>query len=130
MLDKLSKKILNYMQTASSSPSDTYYDFDEDLDAIASAVSTDGESARAAVRYLQELGYIKFAYNRSGDIAIRFYLDHKGLHYREFRWIATKEFWKRSVLTPIIVTVLTTIFLNHLWPTIWRWLRLLLISIQ
>lgn len=35
MLDKLSKKILNHMKTASSHPSDTYYDFDDDLDAIA-----------------------------------------------------------------------------------------------
>lgn len=125
MLDKLSRKILKHMNSASQ-PSDTYYDFDEDLDAIASAVSTDSESARAAVRYLQEHGYIKYAYYNNSDMVARFYLDHKGLHYMEFSWITRKEFWMQSILTPIIVTILTTIFLTNLWPTIWHWLRLLL----
>ena len=130
MLDKLSRKILKHMQRSTSSPSDTYYNFDEDLDAIASAVFTDSESARAAVGYLQEQGYIKFACYDNSDIVAYFYLDHKGLHYMEFSWIARKEFWMQSILTPIIVTILTTIFLNNLWPTIWHWLRLLLISTE
>lgn len=125
MLDKLSREILKHMNSASQ-PSDTYYDFDEDLDAIASAVSTDSESARAAVRYLQEQGYIKYAYYNNSDMVSRFCLDHKGLHYMEFSWITRKEFWMQSILTPIIVTILTTIFLTNLWPTIWHWLRLLL----
>ena len=37
MLDKLSKKILKYMNEQPQ-PSDTYYNFDEDLDEIAEAV--------------------------------------------------------------------------------------------
>ncbi len=128
MLDKLSRKILKHMQTSVLSPSDKYYDFDEDLDAIASAVFTDKESVRTAVYYLQEQGFIKFSYYDNSDMAAFFSLDHKGLHYMEFSWIARKEFWIQSILTPIIVTVLTTIFFNNLWPIIWHWLRLLLLS--
>lgn len=122
MLDKLSRKILKHMQTETPSPSNTCYNFDEDLDAIASAVSTDVQSARSAVEYLQKQGYIEFMYFNNLDITSYFCLDHKGLHYREFVWIARKEFLMKSILTPIIVTILTTISINNLWPIIWHWL--------
>ena len=129
MPDKLSNKILKYMQTDSSHPSDTYYDFDEDLDAIASAVSSDSESVRAAIRYLKRQEYIEYAYSDSG-LLLYFYLDHKGIHYREFTWIARKEFLMKSILTPIIVAFLTTLFVNNLWPLIWHWLQSMPASTQ
>ncbi len=125
MLDKLSKKILNHMKTASSHPSDTYYDFDDDLDAIAKAVSSDSESVRAAVRFLNDQGYIKYGYTTSGTV-YRFYLDHKGLHSYEFTWIALKKFLINSILVPIVVALLTTLFVNNLWPLIWHWLKAML----
>ena len=124
MLDKLSKQILNHMKTASS-PSDTYYDFDDDLDAIAKAVSSDSESVRAAVRFLNDHGYIKYGYTTSGTV-YRFYLDHKGLHSYEFTWIALKKFLINSILVPIVVALLTTLFVNNLWPLIWHWLKAML----
>ena len=80
MLDKLSKKILQYMNEQPQ-PSDVYYNFDEDLDEVAEAVASDSESVRSAVRYLHERKLIKFAYYNDSDIAACFYLDHKGLHY-------------------------------------------------
>lgn len=83
MLDKLSKKIVQHMNTAES-PSDTYYDFMDDLDEIAENTHSDSESVRAAVRYLEEQGYIKYSYTQNG-IAFQFYLDHKGLHWKYFR---------------------------------------------
>lgn len=121
MLDKLSKKILKHMQTASSHPSDTYYDFDDDLDTIATSVSSDSESVRAAVRFLNDQGYIKYGYTQSGHLYC-FYLDHKGLHQKELDWIAWKSFLMKSILTPIVVAFLTTLFVNNLWPRIWHWL--------
>lgn len=84
MLDRLSKKILYYMQTSSENPSDAYYDFDEDLDEIAERIASDSESVRAAVRYLEENEYIKFGHTSSGYTTC-FYLDHRGLHWKEFR---------------------------------------------
>lgn len=83
MLDKLSKKIIRYMNTAEN-PSDTYYDFIDDLDEIAESTHSDSESVRAAVRYLEEQGYIKYSYTQNGT-AFQFYLDHKGLHWKYFR---------------------------------------------
>ena len=53
MLDKLSRQILKHMNSAEQ-PSDTYYNFDEDLDEIAEAIESDSESVRSAVRYLHE----------------------------------------------------------------------------
>ena len=128
MLDKLSKEILKYMQTASSHPSDTYYNFDDDLDTIATSVSSDSESVRAAVRFLHEQEYIKYGHTQSGKV-YRFYLDHKGLHQKEFVWITLGNFLMRSILTPILVTILTNLVLN-LWPTIWLWLQSLSVSTQ
>lgn len=83
MLDALSKKIIIYMNHTDC-PSDTYFDFSEDLDLMAKKVQSDSESVRAAVRYLEELGYIKYSYSH-GELAYQFYLDHKGLHWKYFR---------------------------------------------
>lgn len=126
MLDKLSKKILKYMQTASTNPSESYYDFDDDLDDIAASVSSDSESVRAAIRFLKDREYIKYGYTQSGRLYC-FYLDHKGLHQKEFSWIGIKGFLMKSILTPIVVAFLTTLFVNYLWPTIWHWLKAMLI---
>ena len=120
MLDNLSKKILKYMQSAPH-PSETYYDFNDDLNGIAEAISSDKESVRAAVRFLNDKGYIKYGCTQKGQI-YNFYLDHEGLRYSEFTWIARKEFLMKSILTPILVTILTNLVLN-LWPTIWLWLQ-------
>lgn len=83
LLDRLSREILNYMLTSSETPSETYYDFDEDLSKMAEALSSDDETVLAAVRYLEQNGYLK--YGCAGNIPIRFYLDHKGLHWKYFR---------------------------------------------
>lgn len=84
MLDKLSRKILKYMQTNTSTPCERFYDFENDLSVISAAVSSDKETVRIAVRYLEENGYIKFIRLPDGR-ATRFHLDHKGLHEKEFR---------------------------------------------
>lgn len=129
MLDSLSKKILKYMQTHSDNPSQRYYDFDEDLEEIATAVSSDKESVRTAVRYLEENGYIKYIHTKHGT-TIGFYLDHKGLRLDEFNRLETLSFLKRSVITPIIVSVLTSILTLKLWPWILQLLRTLLLPKQ
>ena len=83
VLDKLSCRILDYMLTNADTPSGTYHDFDEDLAKIANVLGSDSETIRAAVRYLEQGGYLKYGY--SGHTPIWFYLDHKGLHWRYFR---------------------------------------------
>ena len=111
MLDKLSKKILQHMNEQPQ-PSDTYYNFDEDLDELAEAVASDSESVRSAVRYLREQGHIKFAYYNNSDVAACFYLDHKGLHYEEFNRLEAKERWKERMygfVSGILVSVLASL---------------------
>lgn len=84
MLDRLSRKILKYMNKASEKPSECYYTFDDGIDRMAAALNSDSETIRADVRYLEEQGYIKYGRSQSGMV-INFYLDHKGLHWEEFR---------------------------------------------
>ena len=66
MLDDLSKRILKYMKTDSDNHSQKNYDFDADLEKMAQAVSAEKEAVRAAVRYLEENGYIKYLRTNSG----------------------------------------------------------------
>ena len=116
MLDKLSKKILQYMNEQPQ-PSDVYYNFDEDLDEVAEAVASDSESVRSAVRYLHERKLIKFAYYNDSDIAACFYLDHNGLHYKEFNQLEAKERWKERLygfVSGILVSVLASLIISLL----------------
>lgn len=83
MLDKLSKKILIYLNSFEM-PSEIFYDFSDDLEKLAKETSSDSETVRASVRYLHENGYIRYAVTQSGN-PLQFYLDHKGLHWKEFR---------------------------------------------
>ena len=84
MIDRLCKKILIYMNKSSDCPSEKCYDFDEDIDKIATDWNTDSESIRLAIGFLEKSEYISFGFTQSG-IALNFYLDHKGLHWKEFR---------------------------------------------
>lgn len=83
MLDKLSKSLLNELNKPKNA-ADLVYNFSEDLSALAKTLQTDDETVRAAVRYLHELNYLKYETTSSQHIT-GFYLDHKGLHWREFR---------------------------------------------
>ena len=83
MLDPLSKKVLIYM-CAQPNPSQRKYNFDTDLDNLAGSISTNREIVRSAVRYLEEYDYIKYVKDQKGR-TIAFYLDYKGLQWKEFR---------------------------------------------
>lgn len=116
MLDKLSRQILKHMNSVGQ-PSDTYYNFDEDLDEIAEAIESDSESVRSAVRYLHERKLIKFAYYNDSDVAACFYLDHKGLHYEEFNRLEAKERWKERLygfVSGVLVSVLASLIVSWL----------------
>ncbi|WP_298016713.1 hypothetical protein [uncultured Dysosmobacter sp.] len=111
MLDKTNRKILEYMNANGECPSKRFYDFDEDLKKIADKIGTDKETVRAAVRSLNAGNYIIYTCDQHGR-PLRFSLDHKGLHYRELQRLDTAAFLKKSILTPIVVTILTTAALH------------------
>ncbi len=116
MLDRLSRKIVSHMQTQPETPSDTIYDFHDDLDQIAEALSTDSESVRLAITYLEAKGYIEI----EGTI---FFLSHRGLHSKEIALLDFLEFLRNSILVPIAVAFITSVLTTNLWPALWRWLQ-------
>lgn len=83
MLDKLSRKILKKMNS-DKTPSEKIYSLGEGLEKMSGELKSDTGTVRAAIRFLEQNEYLKFA-RTSGGNTIGFYLDHKGLHWKEFR---------------------------------------------
>lgn len=83
-MDKLSKKVLEYMNHHTEDPSSSIYDFGEDLNNMAKDLAVGTEDLRGTIRYLEELQFITF--HDSNGRVIWFSLDHRGLHWKEFRW--------------------------------------------
>ena len=79
-MDKLSKRVLEYLNSRPEDPSSAFYSFGEDLDDIAKDLSVDTEDLRGAIRHLKKYEYIQ----NNGEHW--FSLDHKGRHWKEFRW--------------------------------------------
>ena len=119
MLDKTSKNILKYMKSHAENSSEKYYNFGDDLEEMAKDLSSDGATIRASIRFLEEHGYIKYRHvhtHTGNSMVTHFFLDHKGLHWKEFRkqevikyfedkWI---DFFALLVATAaLIVSVLT-----------------------
>lgn len=82
-MDKLTKGILKFLNSKPNASS-LHCNFDSDLQRIAKELGTDKEAIRSCVRWMEEHGFIKFIKDSSGRNAM-FYLDHKGLHWKEFR---------------------------------------------
>lgn len=125
MLDKLSKAILKYMIANGKNTSYVWsfsesivYECQSTIYKIAEDINIDVEDIRACVRYLQEHGYIEYqvAVSRSGKQNVGFHLSHKGLNTFEISLIKTKEFMIKSILTPILVSIATTVIIHLLVP--------------
>lgn len=58
------------------------------------------------IQQLVDDGYLEL-FNRHD-----FKLTHKGLHRRTFQWIEIKQFLLRSILVPIVVSIITTAIIN------------------
>ena len=53
-----------------------------------------------------------------------FQLTELGRNYKKYHWWKTKEYFKQSILCPIVVTLLTELALHAL-PALWRWMQAL-----
>jgi len=62
----------------------------------------------ACVRELEKRGYIRYGTDQHGNV-VGFELEAKGYHARYYHWAAVRDFLVKSVLVPIIVSVITTI---------------------
>lgn len=117
-LDRLSKNLLVHLNNCTDCPSEAIYLFGEDVDKIAEDFETDSGSILAAVRYLEQQGYLLYGYGASED-PICFSLDHKGLHWREFRREETVRYLQEkwidclSLLVSLAALIISAI---ALWP--------------
>lgn len=65
------------------------------------------ETINATLLYLHECKYISCLTNEDNEV-IAVMPEYKGQHYFEFRRAELKQFMLKSVLTPVIVSVITT----------------------
>lgn len=79
----------------------------------------DGDALFESLCRLDEIGFIRFdSHNYS------FALCEPGRNYREYAGIASREFWRKSVLTPVFVSLATTLITGAIqswWPQIQEW---------
>ena len=115
MIDKTSAKLLNYMISHHDTTSYVWH-YGEQFNTMASELQLLPGDLRSCVQHLEATGYI--AYHKRNlhgqSISNGFCLTHKGLHRREFSWLEIRQFLFRSILTPIVVSILTTIALHWL----------------
>lgn len=128
-MDKFCKQILIKLNDVDGDPAGKYYDFQEDLDDLAKKLSVGTETLRSAINYLHDAGLIDYAKSQSGMV-MGFRLNYRGVKHKEFSQEDRKNFWKQSVLTPVLVSLATTIVTSLLLPQLPVLLRWLLSLIQ
>ena len=116
-MDKTSKQILNKLIAAnkgtslscSTNPAWNYM-CDITIADLSKSIHVPIHDVHAAMQYLSDTGYLApvISNNKFGTHRIGFCLSHKGLHYSSFKREETLHFIQRSILTPIVVTLLTS----------------------
>ncbi len=103
MLNRHSKKFIKYLR--STSP-----DFDNRVYSYAYLEENHPEpieSIFATVRYLSNEGYLEIAKMNGSNFGV--ILTEKALHPYEFSWVHIKSFLLNSIITPISVSIITTL---------------------
>ena len=120
MLDKLSEKVLKLIILK--------YDGNmaKEIHLSCSEINIGFEELNSLCLNLHNHGYISdYLYSNSQETPVRILLSHKGLHYFESKRAQNLQMFKKSILIPIIVTLLTELLvflLKQLLPTIQQWL--------
>jgi len=105
-MDKLSKKILNFMN-AQENPAEAVCCLDKTwrsyttipLSDLIAAVNRNEAEIRSAVDYLVAKGYAKYFEIQpiKEPVVVGFLLSHEGLHYKEIRFLTNKEKWTERI---------------------------------
>ena len=120
-MDKLSRKILKYMNSAKPDPAAKYYSWLDDepgLEEIASAVGETAERTRLAISSLVDLGYIKS--NR-----INFYLSNEGLSYREIDRQENRRFLAEHLWLPVLTAFISGVLAVEGFRALIKWISIL-----
>lgn len=115
MIDKTSAKLLDYMTSCHATTS-YIWNYSEDFKAMASELKLLPGDVRSCIRHLEANGYIEYHKRmlHGQSIVDGFCLSHKGLHRKEFSWLKLRQFIFRSILTPIVVTIITNLIIISL----------------
>jgi len=112
-MDKISKKILKYMNSAKPDPADKFYDWDEDMSAMSNSLNIPKETLRAAIRHLHEKSYIRYCLSQSGT-PIWFQLDYAGLTYKHQNRSHRNEWLLDHLWIPLLVSFLSGVGADNL----------------
>ena len=107
MLDRTSRKLLKLITTDKAPTPDHLFTFDYVMDKL----SISKNEAFACIRFLDSQGYLRCVYlDFDGvDSLYGFEASHKGYHYAEFWAIGLFEELAKSVLLPVVVSIITAI---------------------
>ena len=115
-MDRCTKKVLRYMLNAK--PGKTgHCTFAYFYDDCAKYTGLTEHRVMASVRQLETDGYIQYVSNQHGDV-LGFEFQNKAYHRHYYNWVAVRSFLFKSVLVPIIVSMITataTALLQSLW---------------
>lgn len=111
-MDKTAKKVVEYIK---SQPDQTYHANRRYTGEIPFPVF------QGALVYLEALGIVEIKRVSGGIVSAG--LTHYGRFYREIIWSERIDFFKRSILCPVVVTILTEAVIHGL-PRLLEWLLL------
>lgn len=111
MLNRNSKKFLRFLLSNSPDYADRVYTYDW----IEENYNDKIQNVFATVRYLEKLGYLEIAISKPTDVHFGVILTELALHPYEFTAAEFKSFLFRSILTPVLVSMATTLL--TLWIT-------------
>lgn len=105
ILDKSSRDLLNHLKSNADTSSRIYL-FSE-YDELAEALQTTEYDISETVSYLLKNGYL--SYQKANGRNIGFRLSHQGVNYKEIRKNEKIDFFCKSILAPIVVSLLTNL---------------------
>lgn len=111
MLNKNSKKFLRFLRNSTPDYAERVFTYDF----IEENYPVKIEQVFATVRYLEKLGYLEIATAGKSQTHFGVVLTELALHPYEFTIVEIKSFLFRSILTPVIVSMATTLL--TLWIT-------------
>lgn len=121
-MDKKSEKVLNYL-CAEKEYKEFFYgiaNMTNDVGEISIRLEMSPEECKAAIDFLETIGYVLFKCDSAGNIT-SFQLTHIGMNYKVFKRIETIDFVKKSIIVPIAVAFITAILTTGaLWLLGWK----------
>lgn len=126
-MDKLCKKIMEFMRRNGTSTAyscsicDEWNEYsDSPFHELVDSLKEDPNNISSALSALVSDGWLEYKnlYSSTGDIHISVCMTHKGLHQKEYEQMDLKNFILKSLLVPVLVSVLTAALVSgmgYLW---------------